>query len=597
MPQASSNDSNSLPTTIYYGKGVSQGIAIGKVKVLTASNYEPEVYAIEEQETSAEIARFERALDLTKQQLLALVSKVNAATSDQAGNIFEAHIVMLDDPLVTKSVRSAIVKRQQNAEYVFFAVMQNHMAMLQRISDPYIAERIHDINDLTRRVLNNFNSESAHVPCAAELERHTPHLIIAHNLSPSDTASLDTDLVLGFVSEIGSANSHTAILARSLGIPAIVGIPNILQLSQARQMAVIDGYRGELILNPDEQTLEYYRSFKQSKDDEYAALADLKGQQVTTRDGKRVILAANVEFTHEFSSIQEVGAEGVGLFRSEFVLLHGKQLPSEEQQLGYYEELIKTASPHRSIIRTLDAGGDKLPANKDLEAEPNPFLGWRGIRVSLSCKDLFKCQLRAILRAAVQGPCGIMFPMISDLEQVMECKALVEECKRELESEGLAYGQDIKIGIMIEIPSAALIAEELAEHVDFFSIGTNDLTQYCLAVDRVNPLVADLFRTTHPSVVRMIRMTIEAGRKQVIPTTICGEMAADLELLPLLIGLDVDELSVGAHILPVIRKAIFSLDYTACRELAESLRSCASADQILAASRSLAQQCYPQLLQ
>jgi len=595
MPEPSSTDSNNLPTTIYYGKGVSQGIAIGKVKVLTASQYDPEVYAIEEHETSAEIARFERALELTKEQLLALVSKINAATSDQAGNIFEAHIVMLDDPLVTKSVRGAIIKRQQNAEYVFFAVMQNHIAMLQRISDPYIAERIHDISDLTKRVLDNFKSEAHHAPAASELERHSQHVIIAHNLSPSDTASLDTDQVLGFVSEIGSANSHTAILARSLGIPAIVGIANIVQLSQARQMAIIDGYRGELILNPDEQTLEYYRNFKQSKDDEYAALANLKGQPVRTRDGKRVVLAANVEFTHEFCSINDVGAEGVGLFRSEFVLLHGKQWPSEEQQLGYYAELIKTASPHRSIIRTLDAGGDKLPANQDLEPEPNPFLGWRGIRVSLSCKDLFKSQLRAILRAAVHGPCGIMFPMISDLEQVLECKALVAECKQELESEGLAYGDDVKIGIMIEIPSAALIAEELAGHVDFFSIGTNDLTQYCLAVDRVNPLVADLFRTTHPAVVRMIKMTIEAGRKNNIPTTICGEMAADLELLPLLIGLDIDELSVGAHILPVIRKAIFSLDYSACRELAARLSGSGSANEILSASRELAQRCYPQL--
>lgn len=575
---------------VFHGSPVSRGIAFGPLHVSARGFSAPDVYAISEEEIPLEKERLQAAFKRTRQQLSELKERIDKIADGDEGLVFEAHGMVLDDPSLLKKVEQSIEERKQNAEYCFYAIMQTFLEGMRRISDPYLRERTIDIEDVSQRVLRNFQ---------AKLDILLPdhqHLLVAHDLTPSDTASMDRSKLLGFVTEAGSVNSHTAILARALGIPAIVGLENVVLETTTLAPAILDGYSGKFIIYPSEKTTEYYQALAARKKEAREDLEKLRDRESTTLDGRHITLSANIEFVDELDLVAETRAEGVGLFRTEFYLLESRRTRSEADQTTTYTELAQKTHPHLTIIRTLDSGGDKLSTEPLTEPEPNPFLGWRGIRVSLDRPEFFKEQLRAILRASAHGKIGLMFPFISGLSEVRACKSLIKECMVELDQEGSSYDPKLQIGAMIEIPSAALIAEEIAREVDFFSIGTNDLIQYTLAVDRINNNVAKLYRSSHPSVIRLIKMTTDAARDAKIWTGICGELAADLNLTPLLLGLGVDELSVGPRELPAVRKALLSLDYAKCQKLAQEALSLPTSAEVFELSRAAALEAYGDLI-
>ncbi|WP_018969448.1 phosphoenolpyruvate--protein phosphotransferase [Rubritalea marina] len=576
------------------GTAVSPGLAFGPAHIISRGLQAPETYDIPESSVESEVARFRSALETTKKQITGLQQHIAGITDDSESQIFDAHIMLLDDRSMISKVENEIKGRLLNAEFCFFAVIQNYSEAMRRLNDAYLSERAADIDDIAQRVLHNFSHASSLELQETRPEHH--HIVIAHDLAPSDTATMDPDQSVGFVTEIGSINSHTAILARSLGIPAIVGLPDLIIEIQEASDLILNGYTGELIINPTVDTQRRYRAIAEEKAATEEELNKLRDEQTTTLDGRPLILSANAEFKHEFPHILESGAEGIGLFRTEFFLLGDGEIPTEEAQYQLYAEAAKITKPHRAIIRTLDAGGDKLPLEPLAEPEPNPFLGWRGIRVSLSRVDMFKEQLRAILRASVHGKVGVMFPLVSAISELEEAIAIFKECMNELDQKGIAYDPNIELGVMIEVPSAAIMAHEIAQEVDFLSIGTNDLIQYTVAVDRVNPHVSGLYKPSNPAVIRLIKMTIDASNNNDSWTSICGEMASDLRLIPLLVGLGVDKLSVGAHQLPRIKKAICSLKYSECQELAEAALKLKRGDDILEISLKLAKASYPDLL-
>jgi len=577
---------------VFTGIPASSGIAVGPIHVNARGFSAPEIYEIEEDQVAEEQERFNTAVTITKKQLTDLQQRLESLAGNSESEIFEAHVMLLEDKSLIDRVMTAIEKRQQNAEYAFYAVMQNFLEAMRRIPDPYLRERTADIEDVSQRVLRNFqiDEDSGHqVPDGK-------HILLAYDLSPSDTASMNRRHLLGFATEQGSVNSHTAILARSFGIPAVVGLEaSVIQVT-ALTPAVIDGYSGKLILNPTRETLEKYIRLAAEKARQSSELDASKNEATETKDGRSITLSANIEFLEELHQVKESGAKGVGLYRTEFLLLNGSEMPDENEQAAAYERVGKAVDGEIVIIRTLDAGGDKLPIEPLTEPEPNPFLGWRGIRVSLSRPAMFRDQLRAILRASAYGKLAVMFPLVSGLSELIRAREMLKRCMDELTSEGVAFNEKIPVGVMIEVPSAAVCADLLAPHVDFFSIGTNDLIQYTVAVDRVNPHVADLYKPTHPAVIRLIKRTVEAGQAQGIWTGVCGEMAGDVRLTPLLLGLGVEELSVSPKILPKVGQVIRSLHYGDCQALAEQVLKESRSQKILDLSLEVAAKCYPNLL-
>lgn len=577
------------------GTAVSPGIAFGPVHVVARGMIAPDVYEISEDHVEYEISRFEAAITKTKAQLSEIQKKIENISGDHEALIFEAHILILEDKTILTKVKSSIASRLQNAEFVYYAVIQTYCEAIRRMNDKYLAERATDIDDVAQRVIRNFSSaDDEH-----KVEDHNPdhkHIIVAYDLTPSDTATLDRQKSLGFITEQGSVNSHTAILARSLGIPAIVGIEGAVMKIKSLTSIILDGYTGQVIFNPSQSTIKKYREIQRRKKEREIQLDDIKESITQTTDERIITLSANIEFEHELPLVEKAGAAGIGLFRTEFYLLGDGEIPDENRQTKVYTEVAKHTRPHQAIIRTLDAGGDKLPAEPLPEPEPNPFLGWRGIRVSLARTSMFKEQLRAILRASAHGKLGVMFPLISGLGELLQAKELFKECMDELAQNDIPFDEAMEVGMMIEVPSAALMAEELAKHVDFFSIGTNDLIQYTIAVDRVNRNVSKLYKPTNPAVIRLIDMTAKAARNNGIWTGVCGEMASDLSLTPLLIGLGVDELSVGTHQLPKIKKAVRSLNYAKCQSLAEEALACRFSAEIHELSQTMAQSSYSFLI-
>ena len=574
----------------FKGQPVSPGIAMGRLRVEARGSTAPLVRTILPTEIESEWQRFEAALNCTETEIKELRARVESLSGASEAAIFDAHLLFLRDRMILTRLRKEMPLRLQNIDSVYYAVVQNFMEAMRQVDDAYLRSRVADIGDVLQRVLKNLDQGGVKTRKNKPVSQE-PCLLAAYDLAPSDTADLDSQNVLGFVTEMGSALSHTAILARSLGLPAVVAVPNLVMESRVGIPAILDGYSGVLILNPTQETREYYERLQVEKQKAYQALVDMKNLPAETRDGRRITLACNVDFVHEYGAVKESGADGVGLYRTEFFLLGGDSLPDEEAQYEHYRRLVEECSPHEVIFRTLDSGGDKLPFEALEEKESNPFLGWRGIRVSLSRPAIFKEQLRAIMRASAHGKAGVMFPMVSGLTEVQDVHAILEECRAELRAKGQAFDEKMRVGIMIEVPSAAMMADVLARYVDFFSIGTNDLTQYTIAVDRVNYRVASMFRSTHPGVIRLIRHTIDAG----IPTAICGEMGGDITLVPLLVGLGATELSVGAHILPLIRFAIRHLNYEECRQMAEQALQAEESRTIRALSKSLAYRSYPNL--
>lgn len=578
---------------VIQGTPGSPGIAFAPVHVAARGFNSPDVYEIAADKVAAEQERFQQALSQTKDELDKLRSHIETISGNGEGQIFEAHLMVLEDKALLKKVNEAITERQQNAEYAFYAVMETYLEAMRRINDAYLRERAIDIEDVCQRVLKNFKKDTEHDD-QDRPDHH--HILISYDLTPSDTVSIDRNHVLGFATEQGSVNSHTVILARSLGIPAVVGLESCVIDIKALSESILDGYTGKLILNPSQETIDYYRQRADLKKQASKDLQSLRGEATTTLDGREITLSANMEFTYELPLIIESGAKGVGLFRTEFYLLEGSEMPDEHAQELVYSEVVKTIHPHETIIRTLDAGGDKIVSEPLAKPEPNPFLGWRGIRVSLTRKSIFKEQLRAILRSSAHGKVGILFPMISGLREVLEAKEIVKRCMDELAKQNIPFDPDIQIGVMIEVPSAAMMANEIAQEVDFFSIGTNDLVQYTVAVDRVNSYVAHLYKPTHPAVIRFIDLTVQAAKNNGIWTGVCGEMASDLHLTPLLIGLGIDELSVGAHKLPSVKKAVRSLSLSDCSAMAQEALKAKTTPEISELTISIAQRTYPDLL-
>jgi phosphotransferase system enzyme I (PtsI) len=547
---------------------------------------------IDPSQIGAEIARFEAALVQTRMQILEMQQRIAEAIGTKDAGIFDAHLLVVEDRTLIDEVLRKLETDLVKVEAVFEEVARRYAETLSKIDDPYLRERALDIQDVMRRVVRNLQGKAPKtMPLPGEA-----HILVAHNLTPSDTAAMDRHRVLGIATDLGSRTSHTAIMARSLGIPAVVGLHDVTEKLESGYMALLDGFTGKVIINPSPETLAYYgeveiRQFKVSKE-----LTELREQPSTTRDGQHIVLSANIELPDDIVSVATNGAEGIGLYRTEFLYLDRDSLPGEDEQQETYRRVAETVRPHPLIIRTFDLGGDKIAGGIDVSDELNPFLGWRAIRFCLEHEEIFKPQLRAILRASTVGNVKIMFPMISGVAEMRRALAILDECKEELRAAGIPFNRNLQTGAMIEIPSAAICSDALAPSVNFFSIGTNDLIQYAIAVDRVNERIAHLYEPTHPAVLRLINMVGEAARKNKIWFGVCGEMAGDIELTPLLLGLGVDELSVSPTLVPRVKSAIRSLALDECRQLAQEAMQLETPAEILELCSQLARERYGALL-
>ncbi|MEM9281376.1 MAG: phosphoenolpyruvate--protein phosphotransferase [Verrucomicrobiota bacterium] len=577
------------------GIGVSPGIAWGPAEILGKAFEEPEITPIRRSDVDAEKARLTLALVATRDQILDLQRQMEEQEGESHASIFDAHLLILEDSTVLNEVLRVCENKLISIDSAYFTVVKRYIDSLRKIADPYLRERAVDIEDVAGRVLKNLRWSEARPE--SEDNNGAAGVLLAHDLTPSDTVGLDRSRVKAFATEVGSATSHTAIMARSLNIPAVVALHEIPDsFGAAGEKVLIDGFHGLVILNPSEETLEDYRLLQEK---EQALLSDLdtfRGRETKTADERRITLSSNIEFVEELPLVAQNDAEGVGLYRTEFFYLSEPDLRTEEKQTENYRLVAEATNPHGVIIRTLDIGGDKLFPEMAEKPEPNPFLGWRGIRMSLDRPEEFRVQLRSILRASAHGKVRVMFPFISALEEILGAKEELEKAKRELDLEGIEFDRDIEIGAMIEIPSAVLIADHLAKEVDFFSIGTNDLIQYTTAVDRVNDRVADLYQPMHPSVLSMLRTTVEAAHRHQIWCGVCGEAASDFFMTPIWMGLQVDELSVGSAQLLKIRKAISCLDSEECADLLEQVLQCGTEKEVAGLCRNVVDKAYPELV-
>jgi len=576
----------------YQGIAVSPGIATGKVYVVQPDNDEVPHYSILENDVPGEVGRLENALLETRAQIHEMQQQIAERIGASDAGIFDAHLLVVEDRTLIDEVIRTLHEQKVNVEHVFNSVANRYAATLSQIDDPYLRERALDIHDVTKRVTRNLMGKSGR----GLADLHEPRIILAHNLTPSETAQLDRQAALGFATEIGSRTSHTAIMARSLSIPAVVGLQDMPVAFNEGDNLLLDGINGYLIVNPSEQTLWEYGQMEFRRHAVESELQNLRESECRTDDGRHIILSANIELPQDIDLVKKNGAEGVGLYRTEFLYLNKTDLPDEEEQYETYKKVAEAVHPAPAIIRTLDLGGDKFLSSLNLPEELNPFLGWRAIRFCLEHPEIFKAQLRAILRASTIGNVKMMYPMISGMDELRRANALLEECREELRQEGQAFDENLEVGMMIEVPSAALIAELLAREVSFFSIGTNDLIQYTIAVDRVNEKIAHLYEPTHPAVLRLIKQVTDAAHAAGIWVGVCGEMAGELTLAPLLVGLGVDELSVGAALVPRIKRAISRLKYAECVKLAEESMNIQSGSEISDLCERVANEHFAELL-
>ena len=566
----------------FQGIGVSPGVARGNIYV----------YSISE-DVLKEIARFEQALIKTREQLHELQGRIATGIGSGASStILEVHLSITEDPALIEQVVKRLETDGKNVEFVFNDVSHKYITTLAELSDEFFRERAADVHDVTRRILRNLLGHDHRA--LSDLPANT--IVIAHDLSPSDTTSIDRLHVTGFATDVGSHTSHTAIVARSIGLPAVVGLRNLSQFVHNGQPAVIDGYSGTLIIEPTEQTLFAYGELqvkRHSVQERLAALHDLPAQ---TLDGHRMILSGNIELPNDVPGVLAAGAEGIGLFRTEFLYLSRKDYPTEQEQYEKYVEVARAVKPNSVIIRTLDIGGDKFRSEDTTPPEVNPFLGFRAIRFCLANVDIFEAQLRAILRASAEGNVKIMYPMISGVAEVVQANEILQQVMHDLKKEGIPFDEQIHVGAMIEIPSAALTAEMIAPEVDFFSIGSNDLIQYTMAVDRVNEKVAGLYEPTHPAILRLIRGVVEAAHNNNIWVGVCGEMAGEPLFTPLLLGMGIDELSAASSSLPRVKEVIRRLTLREAQELAAASLHTNSGREVLAMLNTLLQRVDPDLL-
>ena len=538
---------------VYSGKSVFGGIAIGKISVYRKN--EQQLKRVRTEDTKGELARYEAAKAAAIEQLQELYQKALKEVGEANAAIFEIHQMMLDDGDYNESVENIIETQKINAEYAVAVTGDNFAQMFRAMDDDYMRERAADVKDVSERVLSILNGGQK-----GKVVTDEPVIIVADDLAPSETVQLEKDMLLSFVTVHGSVNSHTAILARTMAIPALIGTEELpLDDTVDGKLAVVDGLNGKIYVEPDAQTLEEMKKRRQAELEKKELLQLLKGKDNVTLDGKKIMLYANIGNIKDLATVIQNDAGGIGLFRSEFIYLEKDRYPTEEEQFSIYKTAVETMAGKRVIIRTLDIGADKQCEYFKMDKEENPALGYRAIRICLTRPEIFKTQLRALFRASAYGNLAIMYPMITSLWEVKRIKEIVEEVKAELTAEQLEFGNPQQ-GIMIETPAAVMMSEELAKEVDFFSIGTNDLTQYTLAIDRQNPKLDKFYDAHHPAVLSMIRMTVENAHKAGIWAGICGELGADTSLTKEFLAMGVDELSVSPGSILPIRKIILETD-------------------------------------
>jgi phosphotransferase system enzyme I (PtsI) len=556
---------NQKKNGIWLGISASPGIAIGKVYRLNRAEINIREENLSSDQVEDEILRFEKALNEAKIEISKLKDSIAKKLGPEHAKLFEAYLLILEDEFINQQVFTGIREEKKNAEFIYNRVVQKTIQTISLSRDEYLKERVADISAVSNRVLNRLLGIKQHTIEPLE----TPGIIVAHSLAPGDVVQMKKGNVLGFATDTGGKTSHVALLAKSFGFPAVVGLKTFFSSLKGGEMLILDGDEGEVILSPDELTLKSYEAKREKLLERKRSLADLTSLPAETKDKRKIELSANIELLSDVDTAIENGAQGIGLFRTEYLYLASSDLPGEEEQYQAYSFLARKVYPQNVIIRTFDMGGDKFAQDAERVYEANPFLGWRAIRACLDLPDFFKTQLRAILKASSLGNLSIMLPMISGLEELLKSKELLEEVKSELREKKVPFDEKIKLGIMIEIPSAALEADSLAQHCDFFSIGTNDLIQYTLAVDRTNERIAHLYQSFHPSILKLIKKTVEDGHKNNIWVGMCGEMATDPKATSFLVGLGIDELSTSPLAIPQIKKIIRSIEFEEARNLAE----------------------------
>lgn len=580
------------PEKRYTAIGVSPGIVTGKIFIYGKSDLPVSHHTVNPEDIPLEISRFEQALMTTRQQLQEIQKRVTQDLGKGEGTLFDAHLLVLDDP----SLMSEVVKgihEGENAEHAFDRVANHYIKSISSFEDEYLRERASDIKDVAHRVIRNLQGSQFQDLRALE----EPSIVLAYDLAPSDTAIMDKRKVIGFGTDIGSKTSHTAIMARAMEIPAVVGLHDVSQSVESGAMALLDGYSGILILHPTEQTLAEYGRIESKRHSIEVSLESLRDLPAETTDHHRVLLGTNIEMPDDVPHVLTSGADGVGLFRTEYLFINRDDVPDEEEQFKAYFEVAEKLHPRPVVIRTMDIGGDKFLSHLQVANEMNPFLGWRAIRFCLERVDIFRTQLRAILRASVLKNVRLMYPMISGIKELRQANSELEIARNELRAQKVFFDEHLPVGSMIEIPSAAMTADILARECNFFSIGTNDLIQYSLAVDRVNEKIAHLYEPTHPAIIRLIRKVVDDAHQAGIRVSVCGEMGGDVALAPILIGLGVDELSASPPVIPQLKKMIRSLGLEQSREIARQTLELGSGEEIRRLSTKLAMQVAPDVME